>query len=282
LTEPDQLGLWPGADADEVIRNAREEHSPIASYCLFSGGNDSKVLAHRCREHYETLAFVDTGTALPGVREFVESFAEFLDKPLEVFEAPEGAYRGIVIGRKTQTGYFEGMGFPGPMQHGICFNQLKENGIDDLIRQAKKGHPRTSTVMLLTGTRRAESARRFRTTRAPYRRDGGKLWVSPLIDWSNARMADYRAEYELPESDVAALIHRSGECNCGAFASPGEREELKSLWPAWFAETIEPLEREARELGKQACEWGSGRVTMEAARADPGELCSDCQLRILE
>jgi 3'-phosphoadenosine 5'-phosphosulfate sulfotransferase (PAPS reductase)/FAD synthetase len=61
---------------------------------LFSGGNDSTVLAHRCRAHYDGLAFIDTGTAVPGVAEFVREYAHWLDKPLRVLRAGN-AYRRI-------------------------------------------------------------------------------------------------------------------------------------------------------------------------------------------
>ena len=74
-------------DPDEVVARARAEHKPVATWCLFSGGNDSTVLAHRCREHYDGLAFIDTGTAVPGVAEFVTEFAEWIGKPLRVLHA---------------------------------------------------------------------------------------------------------------------------------------------------------------------------------------------------
>ncbi len=44
-----------------MLALAQAEHEPVAVWCLFSGGNDSTVLAHRCREHYEGLAWIDTG-----------------------------------------------------------------------------------------------------------------------------------------------------------------------------------------------------------------------------
>ena len=55
-------------------------------------------------------------------------------------------------------------------------------------------------------------------------------------------MRRYRGELELPQSDVAALMHRSGECNCGSYANPDEREMLASLWPRWFERTIRAVE----------------------------------------
>jgi 3'-phosphoadenosine 5'-phosphosulfate sulfotransferase (PAPS reductase)/FAD synthetase len=60
------LRLFPGIDPDELIVGAKRDHKPVGTVCLFSGGNDSSVLAHRCHEHYSALAFIDTGTALPG------------------------------------------------------------------------------------------------------------------------------------------------------------------------------------------------------------------------
>lgn len=90
------LRLLPGIDPDDLIRETKASERPVATVALFSGGNDSTVLAHRCRDHYEQLAFIDTGTAVPGVREFVEMFALWLGKPLIVLEAGE-RYRNMVL-----------------------------------------------------------------------------------------------------------------------------------------------------------------------------------------
>ena len=83
--------------AEDVLALARAEHEPVAVWCLFSGGNDSTVLAHRCREQYEALAWIDTGTAVPGVAEFVAEYADWLGKPLRVLDAGD-AYRQMVMG----------------------------------------------------------------------------------------------------------------------------------------------------------------------------------------
>lgn len=134
-------------------------------------------------------------------------------------------------------------------------------------------------IMLLSGTRRQESARRMRTQANRYRCRGAQLWVNPLLDWTNDQMRRYREEHELPQSDVAALLHRSGECNCGCFAEPGEREMLKSLWPEWFEETIGSLEREALEMGLGACRWGERPPNIPLQDGKPVEMCSSCLLR---
>lgn len=133
-----------------------------------------------------------------------------------------------------------------------------------------------SEVMLLTGKRRAESARRAKTTLG-IEKQGGKVYVNPLIDWTTHDMRTYRTEHELPESPVAALLHRSGECNCGAFAEPGERAMLRDLYPDWFDWTIGQLERDAVKAGIPACRWGE-RPPGEAP-SDAGPLCSSCEFR---
>jgi 3'-phosphoadenosine 5'-phosphosulfate sulfotransferase (PAPS reductase)/FAD synthetase len=224
--EIEQLSVFPAVDPDDLISQAKAEHRPVATVCLFSGGNDSAVLAHRCRDHYDRLVFIDTGTAVPGVREFVESFAQWIGKSLWIYESGD-AYRRMVLNSE--------FGFPGPGQHGRAYTRLKERQIEALLRDLKAGHPRSARVLALTGVRRAESTRRSK--RQPITRRGGLVFANPLIDWTNQDMRAYRAEHALPESDVAALIHRSGECNCGAFAEPGERKMLRSLWPDWFEAT---------------------------------------------
>jgi hypothetical protein len=72
-------------------------------------------------------------------------------------------------------------------------------------------------------------------------------------------------------------MHRSGECNCGCFAAPGERQDLLALFPAWFHEHIRPLEKTAKRMGLAGCRWGER--PHEIAQA-AGPLCSDCQLRL--
>jgi 3'-phosphoadenosine 5'-phosphosulfate sulfotransferase (PAPS reductase)/FAD synthetase len=167
-------------------------------------------------------------------------------------------------------------GFPGPAQHARAYTRLKERQIEAALKDTKAGQPRRSRVMFLTGVRRAESARR--ATRHPITRRGGAVFVNPLIDWTDTEMDTYRAGHALPESDVAALLHRSGECNCGSFAAPGEREMLRSLWPDWFERTIASLEREAEAAGIPACRWGERPP--DGLTGEVGPMCSSCELRL--
>lgn len=264
-----QLSILPKQNPDELIRKAREEHQPVATFCLFSGGKDSSALAHRCKDAYQCLMFIDTGTAVPGVVEFVREFADWLDKPLVIYDAKD-AFRNLVL---------ELGGFPGPAGHGRAYSRLKERQIRKLVRDFKTGFHPQSSVMLLTGKRRAESARRAKTTLGIDKR-GGQLYVNPLIDWTSDDLYRYRAENEIPVSPVAALLGMSGECGCGAFASDGEREMRWQLYPE-FGRQMEALEAEAEACGVRACRWGGydaqgNRITSEASPDEDPALCASC------
>lgn len=251
-----------------MVAQARFEHAPRKTFVLFSGGNDSSVLAHWAASHcpggIDGLVFIDTGTALPGVRDFATQFARGIGHELLVYDAGD-AFRRLVL---------ELGGFPGPAGHGRAYQRLKERMIRALVRDHKQSHG--DRIMLLTGKRKAESSRRYKTT-AGIERIGAQLYVNPLMEWSNEDMRQYRQERAVPQSDVAALIHRSGECNCGAFASPGEREMLESLYPEWFESSIAALEREAAAAGVKACVWGRRPPGDKAVKVGP--MCSSCELK---
>jgi 3'-phosphoadenosine 5'-phosphosulfate sulfotransferase (PAPS reductase)/FAD synthetase len=305
---------------DELIAIARRRWRPIRTYCLFSGGADSGVLAHRCREHYDALLYIDTGTAIPsteapaitGVEDHVRGIAEWLGKPLIIRRSGE-AYRTMVLGDRLWWRRFSAaaaknpgltieamidadkvagrtasrhygqapFGFPGRGQHGKAYSRLKERRLEDVLRETKAGQPRTAAVLFLSGIRRSESARRAK--REPLSQRGSAKFCNPIIDWSAADVAAYGTHHQLPASDVAAILHRSGECNCGAFArAEEERALMETFWPRWWSETIEALEVEAEARGVRWCRWGGyDRDGNQAAgsAAPPGPLCSSCQLR---
>lgn len=256
---------------EQIVEDARERCAPIVqTFCLFSGGNDSTVLAYRCRDLYDALAFIDTGTSSPGVIEHVRHVAGRLNKPLVVLEAGE-RFRGMVLGTDSGKGY----GFPGPAQHGTTYNLLKGRQVEALVRDHKTH--RGDRIGLLSGARAGESQRRKSNVKPVWRR-GAQVWINPILGWTDAEMNEYRAAHSLPELEVAALLHRSGECNCGCFAGEGEREMLRDLWPEWFDATIGSLEREAEARGLPFAKWGHGRGRPSAV----GPLCSDCQLTLTD
>jgi phosphoadenosine phosphosulfate reductase len=251
--------LHPELDAGLLTRKAVRAYAPVRIFALFSGGHDSSVLvdwaSSALADKLDAAVFVDTGTALPGVTDFVHGFCARRGLRLLVYSAPHCEYSRMVRAH----------GFPGPAAHRFAYTRLKERQVDALVREHKTAA--RDRVMLLTGVRRSESARRMGSVE-PVRRDGSQVWVAPLITWTRDDIRAYRENYGVEESDVAALLHRSGECNCGAFAAAGEREELRSLYPAWWSRRMAPLERVTGQR------WGE-RPNGVRGRS-PGALCSDC------
>ncbi|HMJ02954.1 MAG TPA: phosphoadenosine phosphosulfate reductase family protein [Conexibacter sp.] len=331
-----QLDLIEGTrrTPEQYVREAIDcAGCPIKTVCLLSGGGDSTVTAHRCRDFYDELAFIDTGTALPGVRDFVIAFAAWLGKPLRIFDSGD-AYRNLVLGDDRWWSFYtrerrrsesvsdfvvrttpsrrrgDGLGnapqgFPGPGGgHRAAYARLKERQVEALLREAKRGRGRRERVALLSGARRYESRRRSMTQGVEgWRLRKSQLWINPLNDWRNEEMVAYRQEHGIPQSDVAALLHRSGECNCGAYMSVGEIQDVRALFPDWHRDTILPLEAEARAAGLPRQVWGERVDTGRAgARGFPfgavdaeqlalsfdqgvpevkegGSLCSSCAAR---
>lgn len=152
-----------------------------------------------------------------------------------------------------------------------------------LLRESKVGYSRRARVLFLSGIRRSESRRRAEREPIDRLKGSSAVFVNPLINWTDLDMLRYRRTHELPESDAAALMHRSGECNCGAFASASqERAMLRQLYPEFFAE-IEALEAEAEAAGLRWCRWGGydrdGLRATDRATQAPGLLCESCDSR---
>lgn len=253
---------------------------PSAIRVLFSGGGDSMVAAHIAAMHdfFGGCVFIDTGTALPGVIEHAQEVCAEEGWPLTIIRSPQ-----------TYEDMIREHGLPGPGQHPTAYVRLKEKALDAHVRtlctkcRLGKRHRKHDDVMWVSGARSAESVRRMGHGDW-VKRDGSQTWVNPILDWSDEDCETYRKVHGLQKSDVAALVHRSGECQCGTYAAPGEREMLCSLFPE-FAEKIAGWETLALESGHDhAAVWGQ-RPTKHKKQLSliprVGELgCSDCAGRV--
>jgi 3'-phosphoadenosine 5'-phosphosulfate sulfotransferase (PAPS reductase)/FAD synthetase len=255
------------AEAHGIIAAAREEHRPARTFVLFSGGNDSLVLLDAVAAVADEVVHVNTGIGIPETTEFAHDVGSSYGLPFTEMHPPE-SYESLVLGRWD--------GLPGPGAHRFAYVMLKERCIAALLRQHRTR--RGERFMLLTGARSAESVRRMGTSEV-VRRDGGQVWVNPLQYVTNEEMSRYRVERRLPVNEVAANLHMSGECLCGAMASQGpEREEralIRFFYPEFDAR-LSDLERQCREAGKTYCEWGVKRAT-ETRGGLP--MCQSCEFR---
>src|SRR5690606_5624998 len=95
-----------------MITDARRECA--GRVVLFSGGNDSNVLAHLMRGRATHFAHANTGIGIEQTREHVRRVAADWDIPL--IEERGDSYRTLVLDQ----------GFPGPGHHFKMYQRLKE------------------------------------------------------------------------------------------------------------------------------------------------------------
>ena len=126
------------------------------------------------------------------------------------------------------------------------YQRLKERA----LRQAQRElvtDPLRERVVFIAGRRRAESKRREAVP--IHERIGSAIWVSPLAFWTKLDLNTYRLMHrDVPVNPVSGLLHMSGECLCGAFAHPGELDEIAEWFPG-TAEEIRQLEAECGPPG---------------------------------
>lgn len=235
-------------EARSIIETAIAEHQPSHVFGLFSGGNDSLTVTHFAArtlgDRLDKVVHINTGIGLPETRAFVYETAERMGWMLYEIRAKEDCgqdYDQIVIKH----------GFPGPAQHHVMFNLLKERALRKLLRDHKEGN---RCVMLISGARMQESGRRMRLKSGSVHRDGRTLWCSPFFNLSNDQVGEYRDLHQIPESPVRKFLCMSGECQCGAFAKPNELAEI-ALWFPETARRIEALQLRVEAAGKP-CRWG--------------------------
>jgi 3'-phosphoadenosine 5'-phosphosulfate sulfotransferase (PAPS reductase)/FAD synthetase len=237
-----------------------------AAWCiLYSGGNDSTVLAHMMRHRADYAVHANTTIGVEETRQFVRDTCAAWDLPLIERVAPQ-SYRDLVIER----------GFPGPAMHFKMYQRLKERPLD-LVRSELVTDRRRQRVLFIAGRRRAESKRRVNIPL--WEVDGSAIWASPLAMWTKLDMNTYRLMAgDVPVNPVSDKLHMSGECLCGAFAKPDELDEIRFWYPDVAAE-IDALERDVAAAGHREpyCRWGHGKGK---PTEKVGPLCTSCDLQL--
>lgn len=236
-----------------------------AAWCvLYSGGNDSTVLAHLMRERVDHAVHCNTTIGIEETRQFVRDTCAGWGLDLIERTAPV-SYRELVLER----------GFPGPGMHFKMYQRLKERVLDGVRRELVADN-RRERVLFIAGRRRSESKRRQNIPL--YERDGSVIWASPLAMWTKLDMNTYRLmQGDVPVNSVSEKLHMSGECLCGAFAKSDELEEIR-FWFPQMADEIYALEAEVKAAGHKEpfCRWGHGQGKPPE---ETGKLCTSCTLQ---
>lgn len=252
--------------AHDILDDALAQHLGTrrlaAVVLLYSGGNDSTTLGHIMRHRATHAIHANTGIGIEETRQFVRDTCAAWGLPL-IEKHPPTPYRDLVIER----------GFPGPAMHWKMYTRLKERCLEQ-ARNDLIGNPRRERIVFLAGRRRAESERRAHIP--IHERRKSIVWVSPIAMWTKLDLGTYATLHDVPRNPVSGVLHMSGECLCGAFAHPGELDEIGYWYPHVRAH-IEALEADVRAAGhpEPFCRWGHGQG---APSEKVGALCSSCTL----
>jgi 3'-phosphoadenosine 5'-phosphosulfate sulfotransferase (PAPS reductase)/FAD synthetase len=231
-----------------IFEKAIVEHEPKHVFLMTSGGNDSIVPLHVFKDDARITAAVhiDTGIRVPETETHVEQVCEAFNLPLLVYRASENTKADGTPDPMDYRDIVKKHGFPGPEQHRIMYAKLKQRQVERLTRDYRT--QRGDRIMLVTGVRKHESRRRMGTAKE-IQRNGGQVWVAPVVHWTDEDMRAYREACRLPRNPVAENLGMSGECLCGAYAHAGELAQLTHYYPG-VANYIREIERESR------CPWG--------------------------
>ena len=241
-----------------------------AGWCvLYSGGNDSTILAHMMRHRADYAVHANTTIGIEATRQFVRDTCAGWGLDLIERTAPV-SYRDLVLER----------GFPGPAMHYKMFQRLKERALEQVKRELVT-KPRRERLLFIAGRRRNESRRRANIPLMET--DGSAIWARPSAMWTKEDMGMYRAVADrdgdpVPFNSVSDALGMSGECLCGAFAQDGELDRIRLWYPETAAE-IDQLEADVRAAGikEPFCRWGHGQGK---PTEKTGPLCTSCNLQL--
>jgi 3'-phosphoadenosine 5'-phosphosulfate sulfotransferase (PAPS reductase)/FAD synthetase len=265
---------------DEALYLFLGRRELTASCVLFSGGNDSTTLAHLFRGRATHTLHANTTIGIEDTRQFVRDTSIAWGLPLIEVTADD-TYEDLVLGRVKTKKHGEDVwpgGFPGPGAHNVMYQRLKERALDKARHQLGIAGSKKRAAVFIAGRRRQESERRKDIKL--YETDGTVIWVSPICMWTKPDLNTYRLiHHDVPRNAVSDTLHMSGECLCGAYAHPGELDEIGDWYPEVRAE-IEALEAKARAAGipEPWCRWGHGQGLPTKGA---GRLCSACDVRFM-
>lgn len=259
----------------EVFEEAVLDYKVDHLYALFSGGHDSLTAASLASKHelFRGVVHLNTGIGIEETREFVRDVCRSQGWPLFEQYAGLTRYEDLVLERG---------GFPyGAQSHNSMLFYLKQQPLRRWFATTK------GRIGLVTGIRKQESVRRMGVgISVPVRwrdKEPRNVWISPILEWSKIDCGRYMEVEKLSRNRVVDLLHRSGECLCGALARAGEIHELARWFPD-VAQRINRLEKECERRGIMSSVWASreARNLSEGqeqlfSKADLAPLCVSCE-----
>jgi 3'-phosphoadenosine 5'-phosphosulfate sulfotransferase (PAPS reductase)/FAD synthetase len=235
--------------SEEIIQQAIRTFQPKMVLLLFSGGHDSLCSTHWSATCLQSMGIAftvyhgNTGIGIRETRQFVHDTCSYFGWPL---------YEGRPAKSEKYEILVKKYGFPGPASHKYMYRNLKEHPLRKYVTHTcKTSVYARENVLLLTGIRRSESKIRMGYSEF-LKKEGSRVWCSPLFFWSEQDIHRYMEEQQLPRNPVKDKICISGECLCGAFAGKEEWFEINLHFPE-AAKEIKRIHRMAKANGHP---WG--------------------------
>lgn len=242
----------------DYVQKAIDEYDPRAVFAMYSGGHDSLVMTHHVMQQHaedvDAVAHINTGIGIPKTREFVRETVDEFGWPFEEYHAHDYTRKDGTPDPQVYERMVMRFGFPGATEwgHRKYKDRLKGRPMRQLCRDYRE--ERGDKFLLLTGVYRDESDRRFQLENPIDEFGSYMVFVNPIFDWSEERVAEYMDEHDLPSNPVKEAIHMSGECLCGAFAHEGELAEIRARYPE-VADRIEHIEEKVMNEGGWPWGW---------------------------
>lgn len=282
----------PVAVGEKLLERLSEDYHYTSIYAAVSGGDDSMTalrFAHNS-PHIELdgVVHMDTGIGVSETREFVEKKCEELGLDLIVLGDSNARYSNEMYSFLIQQN-----GFPGIPVHSTMWKNLKDKPLGRWRRAVErideKEGAEEGKVALISGVRKHESDNRYEyLSDEAIQEISGAIWASPLVDFTDQDMSEYRDKHDIEPNPVAALLCISGECLCGAYGNrEKEIQDLQTFYPQTAGKIHElewlAVDMAARgEIKKKHCLWAHGSMDEGEydVRVDPDQekiSCSDCE-----
>ena len=271
--------------AHSVINAAIAKYKLEAFYTLVSGGNDSMALALVTQWHprFAGIFHIDTMTGITDTDSWRFGQPESIATRFVLDQA--NAHKWDVILKQPATRYEQlvlAHGFPGPQQHSHMYRLLKERALNQarIEANAKLGHKRYA---LVAGVRTSESNRRMGTVEVSSKQ-GGAYWVSAIHNWTKTDCNQIIEAFKQERNPVSISMGMSGECGCGAYATPEENRVIDALYPQHGAridrwEEMVSANADIMGVDRQYCRWGhaKGKKIADGQMELEGfQLCTTC------
>lgn len=258
----------------QILTEAIETWKPRQIVCLFSGGYDSMCathLAHRLDTHGIPMATwsIDTKLSADGWIDYVGGVAEELAfNDYHIYSNDKGFAQFCESVRVT--------GCPRNISgHTYAYQKLKERAIDAMHMIYKKDP--SDKTLFISGMRRAESQRRAKSQE--YERVGksNKIFVAPIVYWTDLEVARYRIENDLPDNPFYDTVKGSGDCQCnwGNFLTLGELQMRSPILASGNVAIIDRLSRDNHGYGWDGTSEYQ-KSLFDDTELDTPFLCTNC------